>query len=55
MLDNKINVVTEPSDVERLRQVAEKLSLPRNEVTRRALRIGLKVLEKVEIPGGREQ
>jgi hypothetical protein len=42
---------SESEDHERLDLVVHRLNLPRSEVCRRALRIGLQKLEKLTLPG----
>ena len=48
-----INFVGEPADHEYLKVVIKKVGLGRSETLRRAMRIGLQELEKLELPGGR--
>ena len=49
-----IAIRVEASDREKLSQVAERLSLKQSEVSRRALRLGLKFFKDVTLPGSRE-
>lgn len=39
-------------DDERLRRVADRLSLSRSEIARRAMRLGIGQLEDAKLPGG---
>jgi hypothetical protein len=49
-----INFYGEPQDHADLDHVVQKLNLTRSEVCRRALRIGLRRLEKLSLPGSME-
>jgi hypothetical protein len=46
-----VNFKVQREDRERLDSISERLSLPRSEVARRALRLGLAKFEKLSIPG----
>jgi hypothetical protein len=50
-----INFVAEPEDHELLRRVRERLHLTASEVARRALRLGLKRLERANLPGNLDE
>jgi hypothetical protein len=47
-----LSVEIEATDRKRLETVAERLSLTKSEIVRRALRLGLMRFEKVRLPGG---
>lgn len=52
--DRYIAIRIHKSDQLKLSEIAERLSLKRSEVSRRALRVGLQFFKNVDLPGGEE-